>query len=106
MELEQWLDKHDIRKMVMRDLKIYMDGYKEEDEADYNELFENKDINNVNYEFHSVSYVINKYFITDGEARKYISAKVRLVYEDKEFAEYEAIYDLQGEFDDDYFGLI
>lgn len=106
MELERWLDKYDIRTMVMRDLKLYMSGYKDEDEDDYNELFENKDINNVKYEFHSVAYVINTYYITDGEARKYISAKVRFVYEDEEFAGYEAIYDLQGELEDDYFGLI
>lgn len=35
MELERWLDKYDIRTMVMKDLKLYMSGYKDEDEDDY-----------------------------------------------------------------------
>ncbi|URZ04288.1 hypothetical protein CLAUR_043770 [Clostridium felsineum] len=35
MELEQWLGKHHIRKMVMGDLKLYISGYKDEDDDDY-----------------------------------------------------------------------
>lgn len=37
---------------------------------------------------------------------KYISAKLRLEYEGKVFAEYESIYDLNGEDIDDYLRLI
>lgn len=30
MELEKWLEQHDIKQMVMKDLEFYMRGYKEE----------------------------------------------------------------------------
>ena len=84
----------------MRDLQSYLAGYKMEDEEDFNELFKDMDIEKVKYIFHSVAYVINEWHIS--EAHKYISAKVRLEYEDSTFAEYEAIYDLNGEGEDDY----
>ena len=35
MELEKWLEKHNIKEMVMKDLEFYMCGYKEEEEEDY-----------------------------------------------------------------------
>ena len=50
----------------------------------------------------AVAYVINEWYIGDNEARKYISAKVRLEYDDYTFAEYERIYDLDGNGEDDY----
>lgn len=101
MELEKWLESYDIRKMVMDDLERYLKDYKNEYEEDYNELFEGIDINKVAYVFHSVSYVINTYYIQD-DPRKYIVAKVRLEYDDTTFAEYSAFYGLDGEFEDDY----
>ncbi len=106
MELEQWLKNHDIRKMVIRDLEFYLSEYKKEDEEDFNELFKDMDIDKVKYEFHSVSYVINMWHIDESEERKYISAKVRLEYEESTFAEYEAIYDLYGKGEDDYLRMV
>ncbi|WP_017353219.1 MULTISPECIES: hypothetical protein [unclassified Clostridium] len=102
MELEQWLKDHDIKKMVMQNLEFYLSEYKKDDEEDFNELFKDMDFDKVKYEFHSVSYVINMWHIAENEERKYISAKVRLEYEESTFAEYEAIYDLDGEGEDDY----
>lgn len=103
MKLEKWLEKYDVKKMVMENLKYYLSEYKKDDEEDFNELFKGMNIDNVKYEFHSVSYVINTLYIEDeNEAKKYISAKVRLVYEDKDFAEYQAFYGLDGEYEDDY----
>lgn len=106
MELEEWLKDHDIKKMTMKDLKFYLSEYKKDEEEDFNELFKDMDIDKVKYEFNSVAYVINSLYITDNEVRKYISAKIRLVYEEEEFAEYEAIYGLDGEGEDDYFRRI
>ncbi len=102
MELEQWLKKRNIKEMVMKDLKFYLDEYKKEDEEDFNELFKDMDLDKVKYVFHSVAYVINEWHIGDNEERKYISAKVRLEYDDWTFAEYESIYDLDGNGEDDY----
>ena len=102
MELEQWLKKKDIKEMVMKDLIFYLDGYKEEDEEDFNELFKDMEFDKVKYIFHSVAYVINEWYIGDNGERKYISAKVRLEYDDCTFAEYERIYDLNGNGEDDY----
>lgn len=102
MELEKWLEKHDIEKMVMKNLEYYLSEYKKEDEEEFNKLFENMDLDKVRYEFHSVSYVINKRYLSGDDARKYISAKVRLEYDETPFAEYEAIYGLDGEGEDDY----
>lgn len=106
MELEQWLKEHDIKKMVMRDLDFYLNEYRKEDIEDFNDLFKEVDYDNVKCEFHSVAYVINTWHISDNEERKYISAKVRLEYKDKTFAEYEAIYDLNGECEDDYLRMV
>ena len=50
--------------MAMRDLKHYLPGYKEEEEEDFNE-----------------------WHTSEGEKRKYISAKVYLEYNDSVFAE-------------------
>ncbi len=83
MELELWLDKYDIKKMAMRDLKHYLPGYKEEKEEDFNE-----------------------WHTSEGEKRKYISAKVYLEYNDSVFAEYVAIYGLDGEAEDDYLIMV
>ena len=80
----------------------YLDEYKKEDEEDFNELFKDMDLDKVKYVFHSVAYVINEWHIGDNEERKYISAKVRLEYDDWTFAEYESIYDLDGNGEDDY----
>ncbi len=104
MELEQWLDEYDIKKMVMRDLKYYLIGYKEEE--DFNELFKDMDLDKVQYVFHSVAYVINEWHTSGDEKRKYISARVRLEYNDSVFAEYEAIYGLDGEGEDDYLRMV
>ena len=35
MELEKWLEKHNIKEMVMKDLEFYMRGYREEEEEDW-----------------------------------------------------------------------
>ncbi len=106
MELELWLDKYDIKKMAMRDLKHYLLGYKEEEEEDFNELFKDMDLDKVQYIFHSVAYVINEWHTSEGEKRKYISAKVYLEYNDSVFAEYVAIYGLDGEAEDDYLIMV
>ncbi|GEM_PF-1964204 len=102
MELENWLKRYDIKKMVMKDLKYYLSEYEEAGE-DFDELFRNINIDGIKYEFHSVAYVINTLYINDGEEpRKYISARVRLLYDDKGIAEYDAFYGLDGEIEDDY----
>ncbi|URZ06759.1 hypothetical protein [Clostridium felsineum] len=106
MELEQWLRKYNVKEMVMRDLNFYLSEYKKEDEEDFKDFFRNVVFENIKYEFHSVSYVINTWHATENEQRKYISAKVRLEYEETTFAEYEAIYNLQGEGEDDYLRLV
>lgn len=106
MELEQWLKKHDIKKMVMKNLKFYLDEYKKDDEEDFNDFFKAVVFEKIKYEFHSVAYVINSWHMDEGDERKYISAKVRLEYEETTFAEYEAIYDLNGEGEDDYLRLV
>lgn len=102
MELEKWIKEHDVKNMIMKDLKFYLSEYKKEDEEEFDELFKDMDLDKVKYEFHSVSYVINTWHTIDNEERKYISAKVRLEYEDSTFAEYEAIYGLDGKGEDDY----
>lgn len=102
MELEKWLTRHNIEETVMKNLKSYLCTYKEEDEEDFNELFKDMDFAEIRYIFHSVSYVINKWHMGDSEERKYISAKVRLEYDNCTFAEYEGIYDLDGNVEDDY----
>ncbi|MCI8749477.1 MAG: hypothetical protein HFH67_16735 [Lachnospiraceae bacterium] len=99
MKLEQWLDDYDIKKMVIRDLKYYLLRYKEED---FNELFKDMDLDKVQYAFHSVAYVISEWYNCGNKKGKYISARVRLEYDDSVFAEYEAIYSLDGEIQDDY----
>ncbi|MFL0248843.1 hypothetical protein ACJDT4_00290 [Clostridium neuense] len=106
MELEQWLKKHDIKKMVMKNLKFYLDEYKKDDEEDFNDFFKDVVFGDVKYEFHSVAYVINSWHMDGEDERKYISAKVRLEYEETTFAEYEAIYDLDGKGEDDYLRLV
>lgn len=88
----------------MKDLERYLSQYKKEDEEDFNESFKEIEWNKVSYEFHSVSYIINRLHHTDeAEDYKYISAKVRLEYDDMAFAEYESIYGLDGSDEDDYF---
>lgn len=106
MELKQWLDDYDIKKMAMRDLKRYLLGYKEEEEEDFNELFKDMDLDKVQYVFHSVAYVINEWHTSGNEKRKYISAKVYLEYNNSAFAEYVAIYGLDGGAEDDYLIMI
>ncbi|KHD36728.1 hypothetical protein NL50_09400 [Clostridium acetobutylicum] len=106
MELEQWLDKYNVKEMVMRNLKFYLKEYKKEDEEDFKDFFKDVVFEDITYEFHSVSYVINTWHATGSEQRKYISAKVRLEYEEVTFAEYEAIYSLEGEGEDDYLRLV
>ncbi|HEX9059893.1 MAG TPA: hypothetical protein VF941_06915, partial [Clostridia bacterium] len=61
-------------------------------------MFANKDIKLC---FHTVSYVINYYYEEDNN--KYISATLRLRYNDIDFAVYESFYDLNGEGIDDNF---
>lgn len=104
MQLEKWLEEHDIEKMIMDDLNIYMNNYKLEDEEAYIEFFKGKNIEKLKYIFHSVSYVINRWHMDNDY--KYISAKLRIEYEGKAFAEYESIYDLNGEDIDDCLRLI
>lgn len=102
MELEKWLEKHNIKEMVMKDLEFYMRGYREEEEEDFNELFKDMDLEKVEYVFHSVAYVINEWHREEDDIYKYISAKVRLEYDDMTFAEYSAFYGLDGKIEDDY----
>lgn len=102
MELEKWLEKYNIKKMVQKNCKFYLNQYKEEDEEDFNESFKDIDWQEVSYEFHSVSYVINTWHGEEDDLYKYISAKVRLEYDNTTFAEYEAIYDFQGNLENDY----
>lgn len=102
MELEKWLEKYNVKSMVLKNCKFYLNQYKEEDEEDFNESFKDIDWEEVSYEFHSVSYVINTWHREDDDVYKYISAKVRLEYDDTTFAEYEAIYDFQGNLVEDY----
>ena len=106
MELEKWLKQHDIKQMVMKDLEFYMRGYREEEEEDFNELFKDMDLDKVECVFHSVSYVINEWHREEDDIYKYISAKIRMEYDDRPFAEYEAIYGLDGEGEDDYLRMI
>lgn len=102
MELEKWLEKHNIKEMVMKDLEFYMRGYREEEEEDFNELFKDMDLEKVEYVFHSVAYVINEWHREEDDIYKYISAKVRLEYDDMTFAEYSVFYGLDGKIEDDY----
>ncbi len=106
MELEKWIKNYDIKNMIMRDLELYLSEYKKDNEEDFNELFKDMILEEVKYKFHSVSYVINTWHAIENEERKYISAKVRLEYENNTFAEYEAIYNLYGEGEDDYLRMV
>lgn len=101
MELEKWLLKYNIKDMAINDLKHYLKIYKEEEEEDYRELFEGKLLDDICFIFYSVSYVINEEWNNEG-AYKYILATVELEYHDTRFAEYTAIYDLDGNPIDDY----
>lgn len=105
MDLENWLSKFNIKEMVMNDLKSYLESFKKEEIEDYEDFFDGIDVNKIVYEFHSVSYSINTWY-SGGEERKYISAKVTLDYEENGFAEYIAIYGLDGQFLDDYFRMV
>ncbi|MGG4219439.1 hypothetical protein ABEW32_14555 [Paenibacillus jamilae] len=104
MELEKWLLKHDIKNMAISCYEDYMSVYRLEEKEDYEEVFGDKETSKIKIVFHSVSYVINYWYVID--EHKYISAKLRLEYEDTSFAEYEVIYDLDGEIEDDYFRRI
>lgn len=86
----------------MKDLEVYLHVYKEEEKEDFNELFKDMDLDKVQYAFHSVAYVISEWYNCGNKKGKYISARVRLEYDDSVFAEYEAIYSLDGEIQDDY----
>ncbi|MGL4762881.1 MAG: hypothetical protein ACRCWG_15770 [Sarcina sp.] len=105
-KLEKWIQEYNIKDLVMRDLKFYLAEYKKNDEEDFNELFKGMVFKNIKYEFHSISYVINTWHMENDDERKYISAKVRMEYEEVTFAEYKAIYNLNGEGEDDYLRLI
>ncbi len=104
MELEKWLEEHNIKGMVMKDLEVYLYVYKEEEKEDFNELFKDMDFEKVEYVFHSVAYVINEWRRDKDDIYKYISAKIRLEYDGRTFAEYESIYVLDGE--DDYLRMV
>lgn len=104
MELEKWLEEHNIKEMVMKDLEVYWHVYKEEEKEDFNELFKDMDFDKVEYVFHSVAYVINEWHRDKDDIYKYISAKVWLEYDGRTFAEYESIYGLDGE--DDYLRMV
>ncbi|URZ00601.1 hypothetical protein [Clostridium felsineum] len=108
MNLEEWLSKRDIKEMVLKNYKNYIFYYEREEPEDYNEIFCGKKQSDIKIIFHSVAYVINTWqeYDTDDGTYKYISAKIRLEYNDEEFAEYEVIYGLDGEYHDDYFRLI
>ena len=36
IELEKWLEEHNIKEMVMKDLEVYLHVYKEEEKEDFN----------------------------------------------------------------------
>ncbi|AAK81298.1 hypothetical protein BJV85_000537 [Clostridium acetobutylicum] len=105
MNLEEWLSEHDVKEMVLKNYKNYIFYYKEEEPEDYNEVFGDKKEKDIKIIFHSVAYVINTWqnYDTNDGTYKYISVKIRLEYNDDEFAEYEVIYGLDGEYHDDYF---
>ena len=50
----------------------------------------------------ALAYVINEWHREKDDIYKYISAKVRLEYDDMTFAEYSAFYGLDGKMEDDY----
>ena len=104
MKLEKWLEEYNIKEMVMKNLEVYLHVYKEEEKEDFNELFKDMDFDKVEYVFHSVAYVINEWHRDKDDIYKYISAKVRLEYDGRTFAEYESIYGLDGE--DDYLRMV
>ncbi|MED0669408.1 hypothetical protein P4S95_04085 [Aneurinibacillus aneurinilyticus] len=103
MELENWLLKYNVKKMTIDNYNNYIKSYKLEEPEDYAKVFKDKDITKIDIVFHSVSYVINYWYVDE---YKYISAKLRLKYDGCGFAEYEAIYDMNGITEDDYFRKI
>ncbi|MBN1054003.1 MULTISPECIES: hypothetical protein [unclassified Clostridium] len=108
MNLEEWLLRHNIKDMTMKDYNNYIYYYKQEEPEEYSTIFGNKNENKIKIIVHSVAYVINSWqeYYTDDGTYKYISSKIRLEYSDEEFAEYEVIYGLDGEYHDDYFRCI
>lgn len=107
MELEKWLLQHDIKKMVMNNLKKYLESYEQEENEYFKELFKGMDLKKIEHVFHSVSYVINSEMQTmDDEDLSYIHVQVKLEYCGVAFAEYGALYELNEEPLDDYFRLI
>lgn len=108
MELEEYLKKYDIKKNTINKLNNYLDEYRKNDEKDFNELFKGLDIDDIKCNFHSTSYVIS---LTNDSTHKYILARVRLkvVYNEEgeiteeEVAEYQSVYNLDGNFIDDEF---
>ncbi|MCM3340843.1 hypothetical protein M3650_19950 [Paenibacillus sp. MER TA 81-3] len=103
MELDKWLLEYNVKSMIKESYNKYIENYKLEAPKDYAEVFGNKDVAKIDMVFHSVSYVINYRYI---EEYKYKSVKIRLEYDDSGFAEYEAIYDFNGQIEDDYFRII
>jgi hypothetical protein len=104
IELKNWLVKYDIKEMLINGYHEWRECYDIEEPEEYAEIFESKDIHQVQYEVHSVGYVIHEYI---GIVRKkYIAATLRLIYDGVHFAEYVAIYEPDGEVNEDYLRMV
>lgn len=79
MILEKWLENHDIKKMVIKDFKLYLNEYKKEDP---DKIFKDRDAERLEYKFQWVAYVINSYDGNNGDELKYVDAQAELQYEE------------------------
>lgn len=100
-KFEELIREKKIKELAYSDLEKYLANYKKEEYEDYCELFNGVSEDNVNYVFHSISYVLDEIRFED-EIYKYILVKIYLESNDEFFAEYSVSYDLNAECLDDY----
>lgn len=105
MNLEDWLCKFDAKKMALECCEEYLYYYEQGEPEEFHEVFLGKEKTEIKFILHSVAYVINTWqeYISEDGTYKYISVRIRLRHQEEEFAEYEVIFGLDGEYHDDYF---
>ncbi|OWA35167.1 hypothetical protein B9G55_10850 [Saccharibacillus sp. O16] len=97
-ELKAFLRTHQSFEVAKKTFRIYVESWREEEPEEFFEAFGDIDIDLVEVEAWRGSLVVNFLYDRDIE---FVSASLKISFDDKILAEYFLIQDLDGEIIDD-----
>lgn len=99
-QLKTIVNKYNLLEKAKESFWLNLNAYQKEDKIEFENIFHNYNVEKLNVWIHSICYKIKNWPKCDYE---YIVIRYEFDYNNNTVGKYEACYNMDGEYEDDYF---